>query len=54
VRNRPHRDRGLLDADCRLQAAAALVGNPAIEKAAESARVPLRMIVITASALLEV
>lgn len=56
VGNRPHRDRGLLfmDADFRLRAAAALVGNPAIEKPAENAHVPLRMIVITASPLLEV
>lgn len=53
---RAHRDRGLLlmDADFRLRAAAALVGNPAIEKPAENARVPLRMIVIAASPLLEV
>jgi len=43
-----------MDADARLRAAAALVGNPAIEKPVESARVPLRMIVITASPLLEV
>jgi hypothetical protein len=51
-----HGDRGLvlMDADARLRAAAALVGNPAIEKPAESTRVPLRMIVITASPLLEV
>jgi hypothetical protein len=55
IRNRPHRDRGLLmDADFRLRAAAALVGNPSVEKPAENARVPLRMIVITASPLLEV
>ncbi len=55
IRNRPHRDRGLLlDADFRLRAAAALVGNPAVEKPTENARVPLRMIVITASPLLEV
>ncbi len=44
----------LMDADARLRAAAALVGNPAIEKSAENARVPLRVIVITASPLLEV
>jgi len=56
VRNRQHSDRGLLlmDIDFRLRAAAALVGNPSIEKPAENARVPLRMIVITASPLLEV
>jgi hypothetical protein len=55
VRNRPHRDRGMvMDPDFRLRAAAALVGNPAVEKPAENARVPLRMIVITASPLLEV
>lgn len=53
---RPHHERGLLlmDADFRLRAAPALVGNPAIEKPAENAHVPLRMIVITASPLLEV
>ena len=50
-----HRDRGLLmDPDFRLRAAAALVGNPAVEKPAENARVPLRIIVITATPLLEV
>jgi hypothetical protein len=53
--NGRHRDRGLLmDPDFRLRAAAALLGNPAVEKPAENARVPLRMIVITASPLLEV
>ncbi len=54
--NSQHRDPGLLlmDVDFRLRAAAALVGNPTIEKPAETARVPLRMIVITASPLLEV
>ena len=56
VRNDLHRNRGsvFMDADFRLRAAAALIGNPAIEKPAERARVPLRMIVITASPLLEV
>lgn len=56
VRNHPQRARGLLfmDTDFRLRAAAALAGNPAIEKPAENARVPLRMIVLTASPLLEV
>ncbi len=55
VRDRLHRDRELsMDTDFRLRAAAALVGNPAIEKPAENAHVPLRMIVITASSLLEV
>jgi len=50
-----HRERGLLmDLDFRLRAAAALVGNPALENPAENARVPLRVIVITASPLLEV
>jgi hypothetical protein len=44
----------LMDADFRLRATAALVGNPAIEKPAENAHVPLRMIVLTASPLLEV
>ena len=54
--NHLHRDQGLLfvDTDFRLRAAAALVGNPAIAKPAENTRVPLRMIVITASPLLEV
>ena len=52
----PHHERGLLlmDADFRLRAAAALVGNPGIEKPAQNAHVPLRVIVITASPLLEV
>ena len=51
-----HSDRGLLlmDVDFRLRAAAALVGNPAIEKPAESAGVPLRVIVIAEGPLLEV
>jgi hypothetical protein len=44
----------LMDADARLRAAAALSSNPAIERAARSVRVPLRMIVITASPLLDV
>lgn len=44
----------LMDADVRLRAAAAMFGNPTIEKAVEHAGVPLRMIVITASPLLEV
>jgi hypothetical protein len=56
VSNRQHTDRGLLlmDVDFRLRAAAALVGNPAIEKSAENARVPLRVIVIAAGPLLQV
>ena len=56
LRNHLNGDGGLLfmDTDFRLRAAAALVGNPAIEKPAENAHVPLRMIVITASPLLEV
>ncbi len=55
VRNREQRERRMLlmDADVRLQAAAAISGNPTIEKAVEHAGVPLR-IVITASPLLEV
>jgi hypothetical protein len=44
----------LMDADMRLRAAAALSSNPAIERAARTLRVPLRMVVITASPLLEV
>jgi hypothetical protein len=44
----------LMDADFRLRAAAAMFGNPMIEKAVEHAGAPLRMIVITASPLLEV
>ena len=44
----------LMDADIRLRTAAALEGNLALQKAAESARVPLRIIVIAASPLLEV
>jgi len=44
----------LMDADIHLRAAAAMFGNPTSEKAVEHAGVPLRMIVITASPLLEV
>jgi hypothetical protein len=56
LRNREHGERRvlLMDADVRLRAAAAMFGNPPIEKAVEHAGVPLRMIVITASPLLEV
>ena len=56
VRSRKHPDSALLlmDADVHVRAATALIGNPAIEKPAERARVPLRMIVITESPLLEV
>jgi hypothetical protein len=56
VRNREHPESRalLMDADVRLRAAAAISSNPAVEKAAERARVPLRMIVITTSPLLEV
>ncbi len=56
VRNREHHERRvlLMDADVRLRAAAAISGNPTVEKAVEHAGVPLRMIVITASPLLEV
>ena len=56
LRNREHGERLalLMDADVRLRAAAAMFGNPTIEKAVEHAGVPLRMIVITASPLLEV
>jgi hypothetical protein len=43
-----------MDADIRLRTAAALEGNLALQKAAENARVPLRIIVIAASPLLEV
>ena len=55
-RNREHPERRvlLMDADVRLRAAAAMASNPTVEKAAERARVPLRMIVITATPLLEV
>jgi hypothetical protein len=49
------RERGLLmDADFRLRTAAELIGNPAIEKPAERARVPLRLLVLAARPLLEV
>jgi hypothetical protein len=56
VRNRvrPEARVLLMDADVRLRAAAAVFGNPTSEKAVEHAGVPLRMIVITASPLLEV
>jgi hypothetical protein len=56
LRNREHDERRvlLMDADVPLRAAAAMFGNPTIEKAVEHAGAPLRMIVITASALLEV
>jgi hypothetical protein len=43
-----------MDADVRLRAAAAMFGNPTIEEALEHAGVPLRMIVLTASPMLEV
>lgn len=56
LRNREHGERRLMlmDADVRLRSAAAMFGNPTIEKAVEHAGVPLRMIVITASPLPEV
>jgi len=56
VRDREHPERRvlLMDADVRVQAAATIFGNPTVEKAAERARVPLRIIVITASPILEV
>ncbi|SRR5579871_5856718 len=56
LRSREHPERRvlLMDADVRLRTAAAISGNPAVEKAVEHAGVPLRMIVITASPLLEV
>jgi hypothetical protein len=56
LRNREHDERRvlLMDADVRLRAAAAVFGNPTIEKAVEHAGVPLRMIVLTASPMLEV
>jgi hypothetical protein len=44
----------LMDADIRLRTAAALEGNLALQKAAENELVPLRIIVIAASPLLEV
>lgn len=55
-RGREYTDRGLLlmDVDMRLRTAAALEGNPALQKAAESVHVPLRIIVIAAGPLLEV
>jgi hypothetical protein len=43
-----------MDADIRLRTAAALEGNLALQKAAENELVPLRIIVIAASPLLEV
>ena len=56
LRNREHDERRvlLMDADVRLRAAAAMFGNPTIEKAVEHAGAPLRMIVLTASPMLEV
>ena len=56
LRNREHYERRvlLMDADVRLRAAAAMFGNPTIENAVEHAGVPLRMIVLTASPMLEV
>lgn len=53
VRDHEHRVL-LMDADVRLRTAATIFGNPTVEKAAERARVPLRIIVITASPILEV
>ena len=56
LRNREHGERRvlLMDADVRLRAAAAMFGSPTIEKAVEHAGASLRMIIITASPLLEV
>jgi hypothetical protein len=56
VSNRQLSDHGLLlmDADFRLRAAAAFVGNPAIEKSAENSRVNLKVIVIAPGPLLDV
>jgi hypothetical protein len=56
MRNREHPERRvlLMDADVRLRAATAISSNPTLERAVEHAGVPLRMIVITASPLLEV
>jgi len=56
LRNREHDERRvlLMDADVPLRAAAAMFGNPTIEKAVEHAGAPLRMIVLTASPMLEV
>jgi hypothetical protein len=56
VRSRERREAPglLMDADARLRAAAAMLGNPMIEKAVEHAGAPLRIIVITARPLLEV
>lgn len=51
---RVHHSGLLMDADVRLRAAAALSSNPAIERTGAHSRVPLRMIVITASPLLDV
>lgn len=55
LRNREHGQRHvlLMDADVRLRAAAAIFGNPTIEKAVEHAGVPIRMIILTASPILE-
>jgi hypothetical protein len=55
LRNREHGQRHvlLMDADVRLRAAAAIFGNPTIEKAVEHAGVPVRMIILTASPILE-
>jgi hypothetical protein len=55
LRNREHGERHvlLMDADVRLRAAAAIFGNPTIEKAVEHAGVPVRMIILTASPILE-
>ncbi|HTT23621.1 MAG TPA: hypothetical protein VMG82_32130 [Candidatus Sulfotelmatobacter sp.] len=56
LRSREHGERRvlLMDADVRLRTAAVMFGNPTIEKAVEHAGVPLRMIVLTASPILEV
>jgi hypothetical protein len=56
VRNGERREARVLltDADVRLRAAAAMFGNPTMGKAVEHAGATLRMIVITASPLLEV
>ena len=43
-----------MDADIRLRTAAALEGNLALQKAAENARVPVRIIVIAAGPLFDI
>jgi len=55
-RQRQSRERAslLLDEDIRVRAATVLVGDPGIKRSAQSAHVPLTVVVITAPVILDV